>query len=144
MLNKKKVTMICLAIAISCIILTTGLSASSPEPFSLHYNLAVPATLGTGVSGQVVLALINNSGNTIRDIIIRVPEPSKFLFGPNNHCQAGTLKPGEQVVIQEHLFDPEGISKTGTLRFIVDYADQDGNRGTVAITAVGNVGVPHE
>lgn len=144
MVIKKNIFMICLIIALACITFNSGLSASSTEPFSLQYNLVVPATLGTGVSGQVVLALTNTSENTIRNIIIRVPEKSEFLLGRSNQCQAGALKPGEQIVIQEHLFDPEGISKTGTLLFIIDYTDQSGSRRTVEVKSLGNVEVPHE
>lgn len=144
MMIKKQICFVFLLIALSYLIFNAGLFASSPEPFSLHYNLSLPATLGTGVSGQLVLALTNTSENTLRNIIIRVPDKSKFLFSSSNQCQAGALNPGELTVINEHLFDPDGISKTGTLLFLIDYTDPADNRRTVEVKALGNVGVPHE
>ena len=140
----KKNIIICLILVLLCIIFTTGLFAASPAPFSLNYNLPLPASLGTGVSGPVTLALTNTSENTLRNIIIRVPEQAQFLMGRSNQCQAGSLNPGELTVIQEQLFDPEGLSKTGTLVFMVDYTDPSGNRRTVEVTALGNVEAPHE
>jgi hypothetical protein len=124
----------------------TGVSMAAPSqaPFSLNYNLTQPVALGPGVSGEMLLALTNISDSIARDIIIRLPKDARFLFGPNNQCQAGTLGPGEQTVILEHLFDPQGISKNGSLDFIIDYTGPDGARHTAEISAVGTTEVDHE
>jgi hypothetical protein len=114
---------------------------ATPAPFTLNYNLLQPVALGPGVSGEMQLALTNTSEYPARDIIIRLPKNARFLLGPNNHLQAGTLNPGEQRVISEHFFDPQGISKSGALDFIIDYSGPNGQRQTAEIAAAGTMEV---
>jgi hypothetical protein len=84
--------------------------------------------------------ITNVSDETLRDIMISLPQNSKFQFGTNSHSQAGSLPAGDNVVVRENLFDPEGISKTGFMTFIVEYTDASGNRQRVEVPAIGNVG----
>ncbi|HEX3045495.1 MAG TPA: hypothetical protein VHY08_12120 [Bacillota bacterium] len=117
---------------------------ATPSPFSLNYSLELPVAVGTGSSGEMILALTNTAECAVRDIIIRLPKDAWFFFGPYNQYQAGTLKPGEQTVISQHFFDPQGIIKKGTLAFIIDYTTPDGIRRATEIAAVGNMEVSHE
>lgn len=117
-------------------VLCAAASAHS-DPFFIHYQLIATQPLGTGVCGKMVLSLTNTFDTSARDIMISLPPNVRYQFGSNSHCQAGTLTAGQQCVLQENLFDPEGLSKTGKLTFIVSYTDAAGNRQTVTVKAVG-------
>lgn len=139
-LSVKSLSRTVLSILFSIFLLTSALYAASSSPFFLHYDVICAQPLGTGLNGQILLSITNTSSETLRDIMISLPPTSKFQFGTNSHSQAGCLQIGENKVIQENLFDPEGISRSGSMVFIVEYTDALGNRQRAEASAIGQAG----
>jgi hypothetical protein len=129
-----------LFILFSIFLLTPTLFAASSQPFFLHFDVICAQPIGTGLNGELLLSITNVSDEMLRDIMISLPQNSKFQFGTNSHSQAGNLPAGDNVVVRENLFDPEGISQTGSMTFIMEYTDASGNRQRVEVPAIGNVG----
>jgi hypothetical protein len=120
--------------------LTPTLFAASSQPFFLHFDVICAQPIGTGLNGELLLSITNISDEALSDIMVSLPQNSKFQFGTNNHSQAGSIPAGGHVVVRENLFDPEGISLTGSMTFVLEYTDASGNRQCVEVPAIGNVG----
>jgi hypothetical protein len=130
---------------IFCLVfITAQAQAIGPAPFRMHYEIMSQMQIGDGLSGEITLVLANTSEDVASDIVIRLPKGSPCLLGSRNMSQAGTLNPGKQTIVREEFFDPDGVSKSGSLEFLVEFTDAAGSRRTIKVVAAGIAEVDHE